>query len=878
METPVPGDRTALQHVLGILRYYYWGCTDHALMRDYIALLSQLDVPHTVVSTCWTPAHSDAMYGALRLITAGNWILVYDPTQRVVVTTDASGSHGFSVVANQWDKESGEMRPISYLSQAWKGPQLSWKPQVKECYAQMVAVTQMMPRHFPYAWVDLLCDNKNLTSLAESADARVVRWQADIVNAGVRMRFWIPGDWNTIADYASRVVVAKPTADLSEEEQHEMYVYAIVFDADKPAADEHALSGCASLVDGSCGGGPSSAARVMNEAGHPEVSAPPAGGAASGAARAMAGAGAGAGDSIAARAVAVSPGRETGGYAVPVPGHLAMAPMVSQIADAQLKADPAERSTWRGGKFSTAVLGGRTLILFQNKLVVPRTARELKETLMRMAHDDAAHFAGAERTVLHLQTQARVYWVNMSDDVSRYVNSCFRCQFAKAGSKEKAMEGLLAPTISPHVHHTWYVDLKGPMPHGTGYIMAVVESITRMVKLRYLPKANAAEVLEELDEAIVSFGTRPVVMRSDGGQPFDSAEFKLWCERNGISPVKGVPHHSQGQGLVETRFRGIASSIMAVLGEKAPRAWWEKGLLARLEELINSSFCESLHGSPFWAMHGFEPRTLLSANADWTSRTFGADTLELPIASFEDYMQIIVAHHSAAAAVHGRTMIATSVAQALTKRAWDAARGEGTYAVGDYVLVHRTAPNRMLPHFIGPYAVTEVSADKNFVWVQHYVDKTSTGRVGPVHVQRLVHFDASRATPADVAEFQVDVGSFIVDEVLEHRVMKDGSVEYHIRWRGNPITSWETAANVGRVVIVQEYCSSHGLALLPKSALVTPSAARASSARAPMVAARAVSFSLPQRGGSPPPARSGGGGRGGGRGRGRGGSAAGGRA
>jgi len=79
------------------------------------------------------------------------------------------------------------------------------------------------------------------------------------------------------------------------------------------------------------------------------------------------------------------------------------------------------------------------------------------------------------------------------------------------------------------VHHTWYADLKGPTPYGTGYLMAVVESVTRMVKLRYLRNGTAAEVIEELEEAIISFGTRPAVLRSDGGSPFDSADYKAFC-------------------------------------------------------------------------------------------------------------------------------------------------------------------------------------------------------------------------------------------------------------------------------------------------------------------------------------------------------------
>jgi hypothetical protein len=238
------------------------------------------------------------------------------------------------------------------------------------------------------------------------------------------------------------------------------------------------------------------------------------------------------------------------------------------------------------------------------------------------------------------------------------------------------------------------------------------------------------------------------------------------------------------------------------------RTWWEGRLLARLEGIINSTYCEPISGSPFWAMHGFEPRTPLSAVTDWTSPDFGDSVLGLSSASFNDYNEIAAQHHAHLSAVQGRVMIATSLAQALTKRAYDSSRVKGDFNVGDQVLVHRTAPNRMLPHFAGPYTVVSVSGNGNFVTATHFVDKSE---LGPVHVSRLLHFDASRATPADVVAFQLDAGSYVVDDVLEHRALADGSLEFHIRWLGTAVTSWQASQGVKQVVKVQEYCKLYGL-------------------------------------------------------------------
>jgi hypothetical protein len=733
METPVPKDRVTLQHVLGILRYYWHAVDDHNAQRSRIAKLVELDVVGARVADLWTDDHSRAMYDALRAVSAGRWLLVFDPSQPVTVTTDASGSHGYCVTAYQTDSVTGELRPIAFISRGWAATQLRWTAQVKECYAQMQAVTKVMPAYFPYARVCLLCDNQNLAAVADSADARVVRWQNDIRCTGCITRWWKRGEWNTIADYGSRAVVADPDAQLTEEQRFDEHVYALGFE--EPTAE---------VAEGTV-----------------------------------------------------------------VPGHLAIIPMVEKIVLAQEAASAVERATWSGKGYSTATLAGRTLWLFRNRLIVPREASELKTALMRLAHDDTLHFVAAERTLIHLQQQAHVHWVGMQADVQRYVDTCIGCQYAKAATHGPAKLGELNPTIAPYVHHTWYVDLKGPMPHGTGYLMAVVESVTRFVKLRYLRNGTAAEVCEELEEAIISFGTRPVVLRSDGGPPFDSAEYKAFCKQQGILPKPGVAYHSQGQGMVETRFRPIAAAIIATLGHKAPHTWWEGRLLARLEGIINSTYCEPISGSPYWAMYGHEPRTALSAHVDWTSEAFGEEVVGLAAATFNDINEIIAQHHARISAVQGRVLIASSLAQALTKRAWDSTREKGDFAVGEHVLLHRVAPNRMLPHFTGPYVVASVSADGNFVTATHFLDKSTVH--GPFHVSRLLHFDASRATPAELAEFQLEPGSYVVDGVIEHRQTADGSYEFHLRWRGTSVTSWQASRDLRQVVVVKDYCSSVGL-------------------------------------------------------------------
>ena len=119
--------------------------------------------------------------------------------------------------------------------------------------------------------------------------------------------------------------------------------------------------------------------------------------------------------------------------------------------------------------------------LLNGLLVVPRAASDIKRILFQIAHDGDCHYAGSGRTVQNLKTQAKVVWVNMDEEIRAFVSSCFKCQFAKAGSATNKGVGTLSPTIPPAIHHTWYVDYKGPFPEDTGYLLAVVEGLSKSV-------------------------------------------------------------------------------------------------------------------------------------------------------------------------------------------------------------------------------------------------------------------------------------------------------------------------------------------------------------------------------------------------------------
>ena len=233
----------------------------------------------------------------------------------------------------------------------------------------MYATTKVMPEAFPYAEVILLCDNKNLSSLADSADKRIVRWQQEVRDSGAIRRRWVPGNYNTIADYGSRTVVPDLEYKMSEEEKFEMYIYSMV----------------------SSTGSPPLLGKEEGLAVTPEAST-------------------------------VVPGHHN---MAPMTAKIAVAQAAAP--------DDEKESWASKPKYSQVTLAGQTLHLLNGLLIVPRAASDIKRILFQIAHDNDCHYSGSGRTVQNLKTQAKVVWVGMDDEVKAYIGSCFKCQFAKSG-------------------------------------------------------------------------------------------------------------------------------------------------------------------------------------------------------------------------------------------------------------------------------------------------------------------------------------------------------------------------------------------------------------------------------------------------------------
>lgn len=201
-------------------------------------------------------------------------------------------------------------------------------------------------------------------------------------------------------------------------------------------------------------------------------------------------------------------------------------------------------------------------------VLIPEGNKDLKDELMRRAHDGAGH-GGVLRTQRRLQ-EATVYWTGMTEDIQRRCTECVHCQRCKPPALNPALNGITGemPGERPNGTLPVVIDyLELPQSGRYKYLLAIVSKFTRLCELFPFAKANAVRSCEGLRNWTMAYGVSDVV-QFDGGSHFDNAVFHAFFKSNGIRANAGAPYHPQMQGVVERLNRFIVEALRTLRSAK----------------------------------------------------------------------------------------------------------------------------------------------------------------------------------------------------------------------------------------------------------------------------------------------------------------------
>ena len=167
---------------------------------------------------------------------------------------------------------------------------------------------------------------------------------------------------------------------------------------------------------------------------------------------------------------------------------------------------------------------------------------------------------GVERTLRKLQ-DLKQQWKNMLLDVKTYVRECPCCQ---------KMSQVKIPIIAYKYTSSTYRPIEclniaflGPYPD-KGYVLNIVDTFTRWVKLYAVPEATAEQACKCL---LINFGRfgSPTIIRSEKCPHFANSQIEKFLRATGILQNFTLAYSSQENAIVERNNKEINGHLRALI-------------------------------------------------------------------------------------------------------------------------------------------------------------------------------------------------------------------------------------------------------------------------------------------------------------------------
>ena len=200
----------------------------------------------------------------------------------------------------------------------------------------------------------------------------------------------------------------------------------------------------------------------------------------------------------------------------------------------------------------------RLVLLDCCRINVPAGTRQAVLESLHACHQ------GARRTFNH--AALFLHWPMMHRDIEDMCGSCQACApHAPAGWREPLLDDVASAAMEVVGTDLFEHD-------GRVYLVAVDAFTSYPYVRRFAKMPTSRLVIEMLMEFFAEFGM-PIVIRSDSGRQYESAEFRDFCRENRINHHLSSAHYPLSNGLAESVVKRIKNVLRRISEESAgPRA------------------------------------------------------------------------------------------------------------------------------------------------------------------------------------------------------------------------------------------------------------------------------------------------------------------
>jgi len=235
------------------------------------------------------------------------------------------------------------------------------------------------------------------------------------------------------------------------------------------------------------------------------------------------------------------------------------------------------------------------------------------------------------------------------------------------------------------------IDIQEPYPkskRGNRNIIVATDYLTRFLIAKVAKTVNSSTVIKFIENLMLEHGT-PLIIQTDQGTMFTSAEFKQFLKDNKIRQHFSTPYHPQTQGQVERMNKTLNQRIRLSVDPHESLDW---DLHVKPSVFsINNTINRITGSTPFKLMRGYNPRTSMDNHFFTYEESFDVHTeREKARARIEEFQDQYI------------------------REALDKEKQTHTFKKGDFILIRRLAPDlqrgkKLAIQMTGPYLITNIS-------------------------------------------------------------------------------------------------------------------------------------------------------------------------